>query len=455
MNMKLIKALLVFTTITFTISVKAQEIQRTLPELQQNNTGWSLDKCISYARENNIQIKTKQLTKELADVETNSAKAQRYPTLSFSTNHSVSFQNSTTYNDYNEASDKTNYSGNYNLNSGLTLYSGNKITNTVKQQTLLGKASEYNLLQSIMDVEISITQAYLQILYNKEALQIAQNSSELSQAQVSRGEELVKAGSLSKVDLAQLQSQAASDKYAIVKAENTLNSSIISLKQLLELGLTDKFSVNYPNIKESSVLETIPSLEEVYNTAIESNPNILSSRYNTQAAELGVKVAQAQKYPTLSASAGVATGTFSNMNTGYLTQFKDRMNESVGLNLSIPIFNGRSARNAVQKAKIQSYTTKLQEQSANKTLFSTIEALYNDAVSAQSQYISSNEQLISSELSYKYIREQFNAGLKNIIELTTEKNNYASAQSQQLQSKFSAVLALKLLQIYQNKPIEL
>jgi outer membrane protein len=234
MNMKLIKALLVFTTITFTISVKAQEIQRTLPELQQNNTGWSLDKCISYARENNIQIKTKQLTKELADVETNSAKAQRYPTLSFSTNHSVSFQNSTTYNDYNEASDKTNYSGNYNLNSGLTLYSGNKITNTVKQQTLLGKASEYNLLQSIMDVEISITQAYLQILYNKEALQIAQNSSELSQAQVSRGEELVKAGSLSKVDLAQLQSQAASDKYAIVKAENTLNSSIISLKQLLD-----------------------------------------------------------------------------------------------------------------------------------------------------------------------------------------------------------------------------
>ena len=157
----------------------------------------------------------------------------------------------------------------------------------------------------------------------------------------------------------------------------------------------------------------------------------------------------------MTATAGVGTGTYSNINTGYLTQFTDRMNESIGLSLSIPIFNGKSARTAVQKAKIQSSTTKLQELSANKNLYSTIEALYNDAISAQSQYISSNEQLAASELSYSYIRDQFNAGLKNIIELTTEKNNYASAQSQQLQSKFSAVLALKLLEIYQDKPIEL
>lgn len=420
-----------------------------------SQTGWTLNKCIQYAKENNVQIKTKQLSKELTHVETEAAKAQRYPTLSFSTNHSLAFQNSTTYNDYNEASDKTTYSGNYNLSSGITLYSGNKLNNTILQQSLLEKASDYTLQQSIMDIEISITQAYLQIIYNKEALKIAENNSALSKAQVERGEELTKAGSLSKVDLAQLQSQAASDKYAVVKAQNTLNSSIITLKQLLELGIDDNFSVIYPEIKESSVLETIPSLEDVYNTALENNPNILSSRYSTQAAEVGVKVAQSQKYPTLTATAGVGTGTYSNINTGYLTQFTDRMNESIGLSLSIPIFNGKSARTAVQKAKIQSSTTKLQELSANKNLYSTIEALYNDAISAQSQYISSNEQLAASELSYSYIREQFNAGLKNIIELTTEKNNYASAQSQQLQSKFSAVLALKLLEIYQDKPIEL
>ncbi len=453
--MKVIKTLSLFVTLLVTIPLQSQGRNLIQTPTQQSTEEWSLDKCLKYAKENNIQIKTKQLSKELTEVEINSAKAQLYPTLSFSTSHSLSFQNSTTYNDYNEASNKTNYSGNYNLNSGITLYSGSKITNTIKQQNMLGKASEYNLLQSIMEVEISITQAYLQILYNKEALQIAQNSSELSKAQVSRGEELVKAGSLSKVDLAQLESQAASDKYAIVKAENTLNNSIITLKQLLELGQEDKFSIYYPHIEENRVLETIPSLDEVYNTALNSNPNILSSKYNTQAAEMGVKVAQAQKYPTITASAGINTGTFSNINTGYLEQFKERMNESLGLNLSIPLFNGKSARSAVQKAKIQSSTTKLQEQSANKTLFSTIESLYNDAISAQSQYISSNEQLAYSELSYKYIREQFNAGLKNIIELTTEKNNYASAQSQQLQSKFSAVLALKLLQIYQNKPIEL
>ena len=140
--MKVIKTLSLFVTLLVTIPLQSQGRNLIQTPTQQSTEEWSLDKCLKYAKENNIQIKTKQLSKELTEVEINSAKAQLYPTLSFSTSHSLSFQNSTTYNDYNEASNKTNYSGNYNLNSGITLYSGSKITNTIKQQNLLGKADK-------------------------------------------------------------------------------------------------------------------------------------------------------------------------------------------------------------------------------------------------------------------------------------------------------------------------
>lgn len=443
--MRQIKIILLLIVTIFPLSIKAQQQKQ-----------WRLSDCIDYAKKNSIQIRTKQISKETALLELNSAKAQIYPTLSFSTNHNVAFQNkATTYNDYNEASDKTTYSGNYGLNSNVTLYQGGKIRNTIRQQTLLDMASGYDLEQTLMDIEISVTQAYLQIIYNNESLKTAKDNLQLSIAQVNRGEELLRAGSLSKVDIAQLQSQAAKDKYQIVTVENTLKTSILKLKQLLELGLNEDFDITYPNISDESVLTQIPSLNDIYNTAQQINPGVLSSKANTEASETAIKIAKASQLPSISGSAGVSTGSSSNMSTSFGSQFTDRMSENVGISLSIPIFNGKSAKTSIERAKLQNNTAKLQEETTNKNLVSTIESLYNDAVAAQNQYIAANETLRSANISYNYIDEQFKTGLKNIVELITEKNNYSNAQSSQLQAKFSAVLALKILEIYQNKPIEL
>lgn len=416
---------------------------------------WTLNQCISYAKEHNIQVQTQQVSSELADIELDQAKASRFPTLNFSSNFGVSFQNATTYNDFMEQSGKTSYSDNFGLNSGVTIYNGGKINNTIKQEKVQSQAAKYDVEQSQMEIEVSVTQAYLQLLYSYEALNIAELSADLSQKSLDRGNEMLAAGSISKGDLAQLQSQAASDRYNVTTSKNSVENARLQLKQLLELDLEDQMNVEFPTIDQNTVLAPVPPLAQVYQTALEELPQMKSSALGLESAELAIAIAKAGHLPTISASAGMNTGTNSAAGTAYFEQLGTKLNENVGLSLSIPIFSGKQVRTNVSRAKLQSTTTQLQDQSTRKQLLSTIEQLHNDATAAQSQYISANEQLEAANVSLEIVTEQFHAGLKNTIELITEENNYRNALSSQLQAKFKAVLALKLLEIYQNRPIYL
>ncbi len=416
---------------------------------------WTLNQCIAYAREHNIQVQTQQVSSQLADVELEQAKASRFPTLNFSSNFGVSFQNTTTYNDFMEQSGKTSYSDNYGLNTGVTLYAGGKINNTIKQETVQNQAARYDIEQSQMDIEIAVTQAYLQLLYAKEALDIATQAVQLSQKSLERGEEMLKAGSISKGDLAQLQSQAAADRYQITTSQNAVESARLQLKQLLELNPEDEMNVEFPVIDQYTVLSPVPALDLVYQTALEELPQMKSSALSLESAQLAVDIAKAGYAPTISASAGMNTGTNSVSGTSYFEQLGTKLNENVGLSLSIPIFSGKQVRSNVSRAKLQNTNAQLQDQSTRKQLLSTIEQLHNDATAAQSQYLSANQQLEAATVSLEIVTEQFHAGLKNTIELITEENNYRNALSSQLQAKFQAVLALQLLEIYQNHPISL
>lgn len=416
----------------------------------QDAKKWSLKECIEYAKENNIDVRSQEITLQSAGVDLQQAKAQQYPTLNFSTGHSVSFTNTTQYNDYNEANGGTTYQGSFSLNVGYALYQGGKIQNTIKQQGLVNEASQYDLEQSKMTIEISVTQAYLQILYNDEALKIAEQAAELSKVQYERGEQMFAAGSISKGDLAQLQSQYASDKYQVVAAQNALSVSKLQLKQLLELGIDRSFDVEFPAIGDESVTAFIPELNTVYLTALDVVPNIQSSNLSVEASEVAVRVAKASFYPTVSLSAGMSTGIYSGTGVSFIDQLNNKLGENLSLNLSIPIFNNRQVRSNVTKAKLQSQSSKLQNESQKKQLLSTLESLHNDATSAQSQYLAAKEQLNASQVSYEIVSEQFNAGIKNTVELITEQNNYISALSKLLQTKYQAVLSLKLLNRYMN-----
>lgn len=411
---------------------------------------WTLERCIAYARDNNIDVRSKKANAESAEQDIILAINKMFPSLSFSTNQGINITNTTTYNEWDEASDKVTYNGSYNLSSSLTIFSGMKLNNTLKQKKLQSEAKKQDIDQTIMDLEISVTKAYLQILYDRESLEINKKAEALSRYQKERGEAMYQAGSISKGDLAQLQSKHSSDRYNVVTAEKSLSVSKLTLKQLLELGMDDNIELAFPEIGDEMAMMAIPSLSEVYENALVGLPQMKSSELSVEAAEKAVAIAKGSYYPSISLTAGVSTGAMSTSNKSYFEQLSNKLGENVGLSISVPIYNNRQVRTNVNQAKIQSTITQLQDETYKKNLLSTIESLHNEATNAQSQFVSAGEQLEASQTSYEIISEQFSVGLKNSVDLITEENSYISAMSKKTQAKYRAILALKILNLYEN-----
>lgn len=434
-----------------TILTLALALAATASAQANNPEGWTLNQCIGYARENNIQVQQAMITKENSDEELLQAKAQALPTLSASSGQTVSFSKvQDTEGDYNL---KGAYNGNYGLNSSMTLYNGGRLKNNLELQKIYNDAYAYDILDQQNDIEIAVTQAYLNILYAKETVTTAENTLQASQAQKERAEEMYNDGAISLSEYAQFESQYSADNYSLVNAKNNLQQYILNLKQLLELGLDEEFNVSFPDLDDNDVMKLVPSVEEVYNTAIEVMPDMQASRLDIQAAELNEKIAKASGLPSISASASLGTANASGSN--YFNQLSNRVNGSAGITLSIPIVNGRSARTTVAKAKNSTRQTELSYQSAQKNLLSTIESLHQDAVGAQSRYQAAKTKLSSAELSYNLTCEKFNEGMVNAVEMLTEKNTYTAAQQELNQSKYQAILSTALLTFYMDQPIEL
>jgi len=434
-----------------TILTLALALAATASAQANNPEGWTLNQCIGYAQENNIQVQQAMITKENSDEELLQAKAQALPTLSASSGQTVSFSKvQDTEGDYNL---KGAYNGNYGLNSSMTLYNGGRLKNNLELQKIYNDAYAYDILDQQNDIEIAVTQAYLNILYAKETVTTAENTLQASQAQKERAEEMYKDGAISLSEYAQFESQYSADNYSLVNAKNNLQQYILNLKQLLELGLDEEFNVSFPDLDDNDVMKLVPSVEEVYNTAIEVMPDMQASRLDIQAAELNEKIAKASGLPSISASASLGTANASGSN--YFNQLSNRVNGSAGITLSIPIVNGRSARTTVAKAKNSTRQTELSYQSAQKNLLSTIESLHQDAVGAQSRYQAAKTKLSSAELSYNLTCEKFNEGMVNAVEMLTEKNTYTAAQQELNQSKYQAILSTALLTFYMDQPIEL
>ncbi|MCI2082514.1 MAG: TolC family protein [Bacteroidales bacterium] len=411
---------------------------------------WTLERCIEYARENNLTVKSQEIAKKSSEEDLLESKAAYYPTLNFSTSGSASFQNTSTYNEYDEATGKTSFSGSIGLNSGMTLYKGGRIRNTIKKAEAGYKASGWDLEQSKFDIEAEVISDYLQILYDNESLNLKIQNEKLSSMEVERAKTMCEAGSISKADLAQLQSTNASDKYDIVSARNSLSAAKLNLKQLLQLGMDSSFEVEFPTISDKDVMTSIPDLKTVYENALGNLPSMKSAVLSVDAADLSVKIAKGAFLPTVSLSAGINTGAYSGTGVTFIDQLNNKLGESVGLSISVPILNGREYKTSYNKAVLSAGQARITEEQDRNQLLSTLESLRNDAVSARSQYLASTEQLDAQKISYEMVSEQFNAGLKNTVELITEKNSLLSAQSKQLQAKYQAVLSMKLLDMYMN-----
>lgn len=411
---------------------------------QEASKTWTLQECLDYAYQNNIQVRQSR-NNQLSGIEdTKQAKAALFPSLVASTTQS--------YTNYpsSEVTDNNSYTGTYGITAGMTIFEGGKLRTEVKRQKVQNQMDALSVEESVNDIRIAIVQAYMQCLYAADAVRINRSTAEASKAQRDRAEEMLRAGSISRVDFAQLQSQYSSDEYQVVVASSTLDNYKLQLKQLLELDIMEEMNPAVPGVKEENVLKALPSKDEVYATALKVMPQIRRGELGVEAAKLEEKSARAGFYPSISLSASIGTGHMSNNDFESGSQIWNRFNENIGLTLSIPIFSNRKDRTAVNKAKIAVDNSYLEWTSLQKELLRDVESAYLDATSAQAQYLSAREKEKYARESYELTSEQFRVGVKNTVELITAQNEYSAAQQQVLQAKYLTLLSIELLNIYQG-----
>lgn len=422
---------------------------------------WDLQSCIDYALEQNITIRKNRVTAESTQIDVKTAKAALFPSLSFSTSQQVvnrpyqEKSNMVSGNEIISSSSKTSYNGNYGLNASWTLYNGSKRLKTIKQEQLNNQVAELDVSTSENSIQESIAQIYIQILYAAESVRVNENTLQVSIAQRDRGQQLLDAGSIAKSDFAQLEAQVSADRYQLVTAQTTLQDYKLQLKQLLELDGENEMNIYLPALSDENVLIPLPTKRDIYISALAIRPEIEAGKLNIEASELGIDIAKSSYFPTISLSAGIGTNHTSGSDFTFAEQVKNGWNNSIGLSVSVPIFNNRQTKSAVQKAKLQRETSMLSLLEEQKALYKTIEGLWLDANSAQQQYAAANAKLRSTQTSYELISEQFNLGMKNTVELLTEKNNLLQAQQEQLQAKYMAILNMQLLKFYQGDKLEL
>ena len=443
------------------------QAQETAASTQQQNsaqplpTQWDLQTCIDYALQQNITIRKNRLNAESAEVDVKTAKAALFPSLTASVSQRIvnrpNSETNTIINGDNITSSqsKTSYNGSYGIDANWTLYTGSKRLNTLKQQRMNNRIAELNVAESENSIEESITQIYVQILYAAEAVKVNETTLDVSQAECERARALLAAGSIAKSDLAQLEAQVSTDKYQLVTAQATLQDYKLQLKQLLELSGEEEMDLYIPALGDENVLSPLPSKSDVYRSALTLRPEIEAGRLNVKASELDINIARSGYIPTVSLSAGIGSTNTNGNDFTFGEQIKQNWNNSLGVTVSVPIFNNRQTKSAVQKAKIQKQSSELDLLDNQKALYKTIEGLWLDASSAQQRYVAAIEKLRSTQTSYDLIQEQFNLGMKNTVELLTEKSNLLNAQQETLQAKYMAILNTQLLKFYQGEKITL
>ena len=422
---------------------------------------WTLKACIDYALANNIQLQQKKITKSESTEDVKQAKATLFPSLSFSTSQQLGYQpfrnenQNTVTNGYVESAvDKLSYSGSYGINANWTVWNGNKNTNTIKQQQITEQQADLNAAVTANSIQEKITQLYVQILYSAEAVKVNESSLEISRNNANRGEDMVKVGQLAKADLAQLKAQVSTDEYNVVNAKSTLANYKLQLKQLLELT-TEEFDVTEPQTTDEQALSEIPTLNDVYETALISRPEIQNASLGIKSSELGISIAKAGVLPSVSLTSGIGASTSSLSSSSWGKQIKTNLNGSIGFSISVPIFDNRSAKTAVNKAKLARQNQELELQNQQKALYSTIENYWLEANTNQQKFKSAISSVESAQASYDLVGEQFRLGLKNIVELTTGKTNLLTAQQNRLQSKYTTILNQEMLQFYKGEGIHL
>ena len=424
-------------------------------EIETNSASkvWSLEDCISYAIENNITVKDASLNKSSSEVDYSKAKSARLPDLFGSA--SQGFSSGTTIDpitsDY--VSDQI-HNTNLGINSSMTLFKGNQLNNQIQQSKLLLEQSTLLEEEAKNSIVISILETYLQTLYSKEGITIAENNLTASEQEVLRAKSRLDAGSIALSDYTEAQSQAATNKFNVITAKNDYALNIITLKQLLELSPLENLEIK--TIDENMDLINLElNKEAIYTNALEYLPEVEASKANIAINEKELDIAKGGYLPTLSLIGSLGSGYTSINDNTFGDQLDVNFNQKLGLSLSIPIFNRNQTKAAVQTATINIEKAQLQKQSIEKDVIKKVETAYQNAVSSQEQLVAAEASQDAAEQSYNLAQKKYELGALSTTDLVISQNTYTNAQQNYLQAKYLNILYHQLLQFYQGNDIKL
>lgn len=423
---------------------------------------WTLTECIDYALQNNITLQQAKLQKQSATEERKQAKAALLPSLSASTSQSFGYRPwlengvaTVTNGTVNSKVNKTYYNGSYGINAQWTVWNGNQNRNQVKLGEVSEQQAELQTETTANNIQERIAQLYVQILYMNEAVEVNKQSLETSKRNEQRGKEMVEVGKMAKADLAQLTAQRAADEYTIVEAESNIANYKLQLKQLLELTGDEAFDIEMLTAGDEQALAEIPALSTVYETALGGRPEIKNAQLGLKQSDIQMNIAKAGAMPTISINGGVGTSTASMSSQNWDKQIKTNFDASVGASVSVPLFDNRKTKTAVNKARIQQEQAQLELLDQQKQLYATIEGYWLDAETNQQKFKTALTTVESEQASYDLLEEQFRLGLKNIVELMTGKDRLLSSQQNKLQAKYTTILNRQLLRFYQGEKMTL
>lgn len=406
---------------------------------------WSLDSCINYAIDHNINVRSRALDRTSAQLDITEAKDRFLPELSAGASQSFNFgRGLTSENTY--ANRNTSQFG-WNVGISLPIFQGLSAVRRLNysRANLLAITEQYEAAKD--DVTLNVISQYLQTLYCAEMHSVAQEQLKLSQAELLRRETLLEAGKIPELDLIQAQSQVAQDELAVVNTHNDHTLALLDLAQLLQLPDIDNFRI-LP-LPDSDMPLTSP--DQVYDNALQHNHAILAANHALTAADRNISLAKSGYLPRLSFNAGLGSSyyrLYGENNPPFHRQMRDNFNKSLGFTLSIPIFDAFATRNSVRKAKVQRLNAELQLHDTRTRLYKSIQQAYYQALAAHKKRTSSAIAREATHAALQAMQEKYNYGKANATEFDQAKTDYFRAASEAVQAKYESILRTRILDFY-------
>lgn len=421
----------------------------------QNKT-WTLEDCINYALDRNVQVQKTMLTNDRNQLTASQAEANRLPSLNASASENFSWSKAFDYNTGLYGSSKGSNSTNFSVNSSVSLYNGQKLTNKIRQAQLDLESGKYNSDAVKESIALSILNAYLQVLYDYENVGNAEKQIVSTTEQLNLAKERMDLGVISVSDYLQIKSQLATEKSTLASAQSQLSMGKVNLMQLMELPVDPSFEISAPNLDNLLIDPATPNAQEIFNQAIAIKPQIKNAELSKESAKLGVEIAKADALPSVSMSGGVGTSYSSlSKDVAFSTQVKEKMSPQLGLSVQIPIFQKKQIRTNIASAGISVSDAELNEINTRNDLRKSIEQACADVASAKSQYAASLEQNQSAKESYDVATEKYQQSLINSVDYLIQKTNLITSESKLLQSKFNLIFSNKVVDFYKGIPLTL